>query len=167
MKHVILQEPLLLNSRVEVSIATPTNSFLRELYPIFNRDTSRFNIVILILKMENDIMEIQGDQQIERDSILDDLMQMGILFKQELNEKGYFIDYIDPVSGLALHSNTNEVYADATGCERILKMDTVTVGCCKLISHKKWSTNIYPFTLFTTAPAHIILEFLQKHYTDK
>ena len=161
MKHQILHPTSLLNPRTEVTIAKPTDSFLRELYPVFKRDTSRFNIVILILKMDNDLLDSTGNQQIERDDKLDLLMALGKHMRQSMSDKGYFLDYMDPTSGLAMNSNTNVVYADITGCERILQMDVSTTGCCKLVSHSKWGTNIYPFTLFTTAPANIILEHLK------
>ena len=165
MKHVILQQPLLLQNDMEVSVAKPSPVFLRELYPVFNRDTSLFNIVIIICKMDNDILDSQSNQQKERDDKLDRLMRMGAEFRKSLQKQGFFSDYMDPVSGLAMNSNTNIVYADSVGCERILKMDVVNIGCCKLISHKKWSTNIYPFTIFTTAPPQVILESLNEILT--
>ena len=166
MKHVILQEPILLRKDTEVSIAKPTPVFLREIYPVFNRDTSLFNIVIIILKMENDVLNTQSNQQQERDEKLDELMKLGSYLRADLHTKGHFVDYMDPVSGLAMHSTTNIVYADSTGCERVFKMDVVNIGCCKLISHKKWGTNIYPFTIFTTAPATLVLSSLHSHYAN-
>eukprot|EP00834_Sanchytrium_tribonematis_P001210 NODE_27_length_39007_cov_1.590650.p25 type:complete len:170 gc:universal NODE_27_length_39007_cov_1.590650:14761-15270(+) len=158
MKHEILQEPILLSNNIEASIIRPTKSFLRELEPIFNRDTTRFNVVILILKMQNDILGNQ--QQEERDEHLDFVMSVGKELKEVFHHQ-YYVDYCDPVSGLIIGSNSNNVYADANGCERLLKMDVVSIGCCKLVSHKKWGTNIYPFTLFTTAPPEKILKELR------
>eukprot|EP00835_Amoeboradix_gromovi_P002847 NODE_170_length_16226_cov_0.451169.p10 type:complete len:179 gc:universal NODE_170_length_16226_cov_0.451169:14523-15059(+) len=163
-RHVILQETLLIQKDMEITIAKPSSVFLRELYPVFNRDTSLFNIVIFILKMENDILNSQSNQQRERDDKLDRLMKMGSDLKKRINDKGYFLDYMDPVSGLAMNSKTNIVYADSSGCESVLKMDVVNIGCCKLISHKKWGTNIYPFTVFTSAPAPLILDSVNEHF---
>lgn len=54
-------------------------------------------------------------------------------------------------------------YSDVDANEILLKMKVSNVcGTCRMLSHPEWSINVYPATLFTTAPMEEVKRVLQE-----
>lgn len=77
-------------------------------------------------------------------------------------------DLTDPCSGLpVLSERGGSYYPDVIGGQMLLNYDIIDTGCCKLLSHPKWHTKVYPATLFTTAPLEAVVPLLAKPFSLK
>ena len=75
----------------------------------------------------------------------------------------YWADYVDPCSGLPMRTKScQRVYGEVDACETLLGYDCANVGCCKILSHPKWGSHVYPATIFTTAPAEVVVKALER-----
>ena len=54
-------------------------------------------------------------------------------------------------------------YNEVNGCSSLLSMSVLPMGPCSLLVHPSWGTAVYPASLFTTAPLHLLEETLQQH----
>ena len=70
-----------------------------------------------------------------------------------LREKGFWCDYIDPCSGLAMiHKESQRVYGEVDALVTLLNYEYTNVGRCKIVIHPKWGSSVYPASLFAIAP---------------
>ena len=89
-------------------------------------------------------------------------------FAQELTSRihalGYWADYIDPCSGLAvITANSNKVYSEVDGMQTLLNYRVLNAGFCKVLLHPVWGSAVYPASIFTTAPQETVAELLQSY----
>jgi len=99
----------------------------------------------------------------EKDALLESFMAWAQEICQELRDEGHWADLTDPCSGYPVFGDRGPGwYPDVIGGQMLLRYDLINTGCCKLLSHPKWTTKVYPATLFTTAPAEILYPKLSK-----
>lgn len=80
----------------------------------------------------------------------------------QLRAKGYWADYIDPCSGLPMISlNCNKVYSEVDGMECLLNYKAYNAGFCKILTHPKWGSAVYPATIFAHAPAEVVQSLIE------
>ena len=83
--------------------------------------------------------------------------------RDRIVEEGHWADYTDPASGYPVHGERGGMTLnDVDVSLQCLKYKTVDLGVCKLISHPKWKTAVYPATMVTTAPLDVLVAALQK-----
>ena len=81
---------------------------------------------------------------------------------EQLRAKGYWADYIDPCSGLPMMTlNCNKVYSEVDGMECLLNYKAYNAGFCKILTHPKWGSAVYPATIFAHAPAEIVTSLIE------
>ena len=81
---------------------------------------------------------------------------------EQLRAKGFWADYIDPCSGLPMISlNCNKVYSEVDGMECLLNYKAYNAGFCKILTHPKWGSAVYPATIFAHAPADIVRSLIE------
>lgn len=81
---------------------------------------------------------------------------------EQLRAKGYWADYIDPCSGLPMMTlNCNKVYSEVDGMECLLNYKAYNAGFCKILTHPKWGSAVYPATIFAHAPAEIVTNLIE------
>lgn len=74
-------------------------------------------------------------------------------------------DLTDPCSGLpVLSERGGEFYPDVIGGQMLLSYDVIDTGCCKLLSHPRWQTKVYPATMFSNAPLEILTPLLARPF---
>ena len=89
-------------------------------------------------------------------------MEFGKHICQVIRSKGYWADYIDPCSGLPMISlNCNKVYSEVDGMECLLNYKAYNAGFCKILTHPKWGSAVYPATIFAHAPPGIVQELIE------
>jgi hypothetical protein len=90
-------------------------------------------------------------------------------FGKELCERiramGYWADYIDPCSGLPMMTREcNKVYSEVDGMECLLHYKAYNAGFCKVLTHPKWGSAVYPATMFCYGPRDPIVQLVQEYY---
>lgn len=78
---------------------------------------------------------------------------------KELERNGHWADVADPSSGYAVFTQRGSAtYSEVDGAQRLRAFDSVQAGGCYLLSHPRWGVNVYPATLFATAPIDVLRE---------
>lgn len=81
---------------------------------------------------------------------------------EQIRLKGYWADYIDPCSGLPMISlNCNKVYSEVDGMECLLNYKSYNAGFCKILTHPKWGSAVYPATIFAHAPVNVVKNLIE------
>jgi hypothetical protein len=89
-------------------------------------------------------------------------LDFGKYICQSLRSKGYWADYIDPCSGLPMISlNCNKVYSEVDGMECLLNYKAYNAGFCKILTHPKWGSAVYPATIFAHAPPEVVRDLIE------
>lgn len=89
-------------------------------------------------------------------------LEFGKHICEQLRSKGYWADYIDPCSGLPMLSlNCNKVYSEVDGMECLLNYKAYNAGFCKILTHPRWGSAVYPATIFAHAPAEVVRSLLE------
>jgi Methylmalonic aciduria and homocystinuria type D protein len=58
----------------------------------------------------------------------------------------------------------HKVYSEVDGMEVLLNYKAHNAGFCKILTHPQWGSAVYPATIFTYAPRHIVIGLLADHY---
>lgn len=60
---------------------------------------------------------------------------------------------------------TTQVYSEVDSMECLLNYKAFNAGFCKILTHPKWGSSVYPATIFCHAPSHIIMKLVQDYPT--
>ncbi|GAB5590182.1 hypothetical protein Unana1_05082 [Umbelopsis nana] len=155
------------NSDFEYSIHAPPPRFQRELAHIFpamkRQDLKRILVVPVIQRCDNDMVGITKTINSERDVRLELFVEWGKLVVDRLRSVGMWADIMDPASGYPIYGPPGaSPYPDVQGTQALLKYDVQNTGCCHVLLHPTWGSKIYPSTLFTTAPADILVKVIEE-----
>lgn len=89
----------------------------------------------------------------ERESLTHTFVESAKKICEEIKNAGYWADFIDPASGHAYYSeNRNNTLVETDDCFNQLGFSVEDLGCCKVLQHKQWQSNIFVGILFTNAP---------------
>eukprot|EP00127_Corallochytrium_limacisporum_P000496 Clim_evm25s14 gene=Clim_evmTU25s14 len=148
--------------RIEWNVCICPKSFHEYLRYVFvGRDPKNIHIIPTFQPCKNDMVGIGINVDDEKDERLEDFRHWADLAIEEFKAMGYWGDLTDPCSGMPVYSQSNSYYPDVNGAELLLRYTTFSTGCCKVLSHPKWGTKVYPATLFTDAPLEVIDEVLR------
>lgn len=98
----------------------------------------------------------------EKDRLLENFMDWSEEVTSRLIELGYWAEYCDPCSGLPMHSPGNVVYAEVQGLCLLRGYSTMNVGTCKVVLHPSWGASVYPASMFTDAPFHVLTKVMSE-----
>ena len=62
-----------------------------------------------------------------------------------------------------LTKNCNKVYSEVDGMEVLLNYRSYNAGFCKILTHPKWGSAVYPATVFVHAPFVVVKEALDTY----
>jgi hypothetical protein len=92
-------------------------------------------------------------------------MEFGDEVCQKIRQAGYWADYIDPCSGLPMLTKCcNKVYSEVDGMECLLNYKAYNAGFCKVLTHPRWGSAVYPATMFCYAPRDVVTNILHSQY---
>jgi hypothetical protein len=167
-------------SVIEVSCHELRPAFLREMEGVLpSTDIPGLLAIATMQRSKHDLVQIGENIEIEKDRCLENFMSFARalcdlivkvpLTAQPIEEdpnisKFYFADFIDPCSGLAmLHQESQKVFSEVDSAIQLLGYATQNCGCCKVLLHPNWGSAVYPATIFTNLPYHLLTsEFMQK-----
>ena len=56
--------------------------------------------------------------------------------------------------------NCNKVYSEVDGMECLLNYKSYNAGFCKILTHPKWGSAVYPATIFAYAPPDVVRDVI-------
>jgi len=123
------------------------------------------NLALLALptnqRAREDLVAVGDHIEVEKDRLLNVFMEFGADICQKIRSHGYWADYIDPCSGLPMLTlNCNKVYSEVDGMECLLNYRAYNAGFCKILTHPRWGSAVYPATIFAYCPAEVAREVL-------
>ena len=166
------------NDDLECSLHYLPKPLLREFGHVFNDqyikfgaqapddDTQSQQLVLLAIptnqKAREDLVAVGEHIEREKDRLLNVFITFGKYLCDELRTRGFWADYIDPCSGLPMISlNCNKVYSEVDGMECLLNYKAYNAGFCKILTHPKWGSAVYPATIFAHAPADVVKSLIE------
>lgn len=63
-----------------------------------------------------------------------------------------------------ISTDCNKVYSEVDGMECLLNYKSYNAGFCKILTHPKWGSSVYPATIFAYAPQQVVIRLLHEHY---
>ncbi|KAJ0061105.1 hypothetical protein NL108_007833 [Boleophthalmus pectinirostris] len=89
----------------------------------------------------------------ERDELLSRFITGAKQICTELHREGHWADFIDPSSGLPFYGPyTNLTLFETDERYSALGFRVEDLGCCRVLRHPLWGTNVFVGTIFTAAP---------------
>ena len=177
----LLSRTLNSTDSLEVSLHTLPKQLLREFRHVFRDEYLNFlpdagamdtgaastagNMVLLALptnqRAREDLVAVGDHIEAEKDRLLNVFMEFGADICQKIRARGFWADYIDPCSGLPMLTlNCNKVYSEVDGMECLLNYRAYNAGFCKILTHPKWGSAVYPATIFAYCPEGVAREAL-------
>jgi len=115
-------------------------------------------------KARADLVAVGDHIEEEKDRLLNVFVEFAKALCERIAERGYWADYIDPCSGLPMiATNCNKVYSEVDGMECLLNYKSHNAGFCKILTHPKWGSAVYPATIFAHCPRDLALEILRSY----
>jgi hypothetical protein len=107
-------------------------------------------------RAREDLVAIGDHIEREKDRLLNVFISFGKDVCEKIRSKGYWADFIDPCSGLPmLTQNCNKVYSEVDGMECLLNYKSYNAGFCKILTHPRWGSAVYPATIFAHCPVSV------------
>jgi len=127
---------------------------LARLLPDWSR-TSPISVVTLSQKTQHDMASWSIEMEDEREILLDQFISMAETVCERLTEKGYLADFIDPSCGRPyLGKYSTDTFFETDERYRHLGFTIEDLGCCKVLTHRIFGSNVFIGALFTTAPVN-------------
>ena len=143
---------------MEISLHQCREAFLREMEMVLpGKNLENLMCIATMQHAREDLVKIGDKIEVEKDRLLENFMAFAKAFCTLIENKGYFADYIDPCSGLAMITReANKVYSEVDGAQQLLGYSVHNAGCCKILLHPSWGSAVYPASIFTTAPSEVV-----------
>mgnify|MGYP000390650506 CR=1 FL=1 len=158
---------------IECSVHTLPKPLIREFRHVFgekyNEDLMQDDGMELLAIPTNqqarqDLVAVGDEIELEKDRLLNVFLEFGKELCERVRDIGYWADYIDPCSGLPMITkDCNKVYSEVDGMECLLNYRAYNAGFCKVLTHPKWGTYVYPATIFCYAPRDKIMAIVQEY----
>ena len=111
-----------------------------------------------------DLVAVGEEIEFEKDRLLNVFLDFGKDLCEKLRGQGFWADYIDPCSGLPMMTkDCNKVYSEVDGMECLLNYRAYNAGFCKVLTHPRWGSAVYPATIFCYAPRDLVVKLVQEY----
>mmetsp|Transcript_35016 Transcript_35016/g.35654 ORF Transcript_35016/g.35654 Transcript_35016/m.35654 type:complete len:196 (+) Transcript_35016:130-717(+) len=150
----------------EAYITPSTKTLDRELQYVFPSLDVKTGITVIatLQKSKVDLVSYGPEEEREKDRLLINFMKLGESLSLSLSTVGYWIDYIDPCSGLPmLAQSSGKTFNEVDCVTSLLQFRSMNAGCCKILLHPGWGSAVYPASIFTTAPHDVIISHIQRY----
>eukprot|EP01039_Chlorochromonas_danica_P008851 gene8851-9760_t len=140
-----------------------SKSLIEDIAHVFPDRTIDHPVVITTMqhaKME--LVQLGQEVDAEKDFLLERFVRFATAVCQRVQKKGFWIDFIDPCSGLPMHGAGNSIYNEVQSAQILLGYDYMNAGCCKVLLHPVWTTAVYPASIVSTAPPELVINVLNE-----
>mmetsp|Transcript_10931 Transcript_10931/g.32517 ORF Transcript_10931/g.32517 Transcript_10931/m.32517 type:complete len:163 (-) Transcript_10931:1150-1638(-) len=125
-------------------------------------DLDKLLIVPTCQRAVTDLVKTGEEVEKEKDELLEKFMEWAKKVCKTLEDQGYWSDFIDPCSGLAMiHQDSQIVYSEVEALSILKGYSTANAGCCKVLLHPKWGSSVYPASMFSCAPKDVLLKAIE------
>jgi len=126
------------------------------------------SVITISFKTENNMASWSDEVADERDQKLAEFYKTANNFVKLLEGFGEWADYIDPVEGKPWLGKRTETMVEQTSknFNEISCLSVEDYGCCEMLSHEKFGTNVYVGTIVTSMEASNLLFTLLKKGPD-
>ncbi|XP_034140944.1 methylmalonic aciduria and homocystinuria type D homolog, mitochondrial-like [Drosophila guanche] len=125
----------------------------QELFPNNPELSQGMTVMTISQKSINDMSSWSSKVIDERESLMEKFVFTAERMCNYLKSLGYWADFIDPSSGRPYNGDyTPATFFETDERYRKFGFEIEDLGCCKVISHSKWGTNLFVGALFTNAP---------------
>ncbi|CAD7694137.1 unnamed protein product [Nyctereutes procyonoides] len=146
----------LINAPGEQEISSAETYFenAKSLFP--EGATNKLMILTMTQKTKNDMTVWSEEVENEREMLLEKFINGAKEICYALPE-GYWVDFIDPSSGLAFFGPyTNNTVFETDERYRHLGFSVDDLGCCKVVRHRLWGTHVGSIFTNATPDSHIM-----------
>lgn len=110
-------------------------------------------VVTVTQRSQQDMSRWSSAVEAEREQLLQTFIQGAAQICSELQQEGHWADFIEPSSGLPFYGPyTNLPLFETDDRYSLLGFTVEDLGCCKVLRHTLWGTNVFVGTIFTDAP---------------
>eukprot|EP00035_Acanthoeca_spectabilis_P006267 m.122593 g.122593 ORF g.122593 m.122593 type:complete len:175 (-) comp13425_c0_seq4:65-589(-) len=168
-EHIEVEPTVNESCGIEYSVHRILPRMIPDLERVFpGVDLTNTLVVPTFQECKCDLIANGPEPDAEKDRLLETFVAWAKVVCAALRADGHWADLTDPCSGLpVLSERGGSYYPDVIGGQMLLNYDIIDTGCCKLLSHPKWHTKVYPATLFTTAPLEAVVPLLAKPFSLK
>lgn len=156
-----------LDIEMEYSLFQCPHKMLWEIHLVFPQLRNHEQNVIIIptfQKTINDMVSLSNRSiDEEKDLLLENVYVFALSLAEGLKKinESYWLDFIDPASGLPVLSAYQTVYPEVTFISRLLKYPVLQCDSCAVVSHPLWHTHCYISSIISTAPINVINQVIQ------
>ncbi|KAJ0026494.1 hypothetical protein NQD34_017494 [Periophthalmus magnuspinnatus] len=125
---------------------------------------SSLTVVTVTQRTLLDMTRWDAQVEQEREELLRRFINGATQICSELHREGHWADFIDPSSGLPFYGPyTNLTLFETDERYSALGFSVEDLGCCRVLRHSLWGTNVFVGTIFTAALPHDcgVMEILQ------
>nr|CAB3263877.1 methylmalonic aciduria and homocystinuria type D homolog, mitochondrial-like [Phallusia mammillata] len=136
---------------VELAIQDCPKVLQRDITSMFmNMPKKKITVITITQKTQNDMSAWNQHVEEERDKLLQNFITTATEICHLLRANSIWCDFIDPSSGQPFFSQyTNHTLFETDDRYNHLGFRIEDLGCCKVITHKKWGSHIFVGSIFT------------------
>lgn len=152
---VAIASSLSVTNKVECKIQECPATMRKDFQSLFSDtpDLSNLTVITISQETDNDMAVWSEKVEEERETLTGLFIENAKEVCRKIQDCGYWADFIDPASGLAFNSgNQNRTLFETDDRFNQLGFDVEDLGCCKVLMHKQWKSNVFVGVIFTNAP---------------
>ncbi|XP_066927760.1 cobalamin trafficking protein CblD-like [Clytia hemisphaerica] len=145
-----------LDHNVECKIQSCPDHLMKSFTSLFDSFPANEQLTVITLsqKTENDMTTWSEEVENEREELTGIFIDNAKEICSKIKENGHWADFIEPASGHAYYSShRNETLFETDDRLNQLGFEIEDLGCCKVLLHNEWKSNVFVGIIFTNAPA--------------
>ncbi|EGG24394.1 hypothetical protein DFA_06544 [Cavenderia fasciculata] len=139
---------------------------LKEMFPTPIQDNDD-NLYVVMFWFKTDLpMSGYSDKtETERETQASKFAILGNSISTSIIDKGYWSDFIDPMSGIPslTRENANAIFVPSEHGHS-LGIEIVDVGCCQVMVHPLWKVRAFFSMVVASAPLDVILDSVNSNF---
>lgn len=128
-------------------------SELHTLFLNYDATTQPFTAIMVAFPTKLDMSAWSPEVEAERKQLAEQFTTMAQQISTHLADQNYWVDFIDPANGKPFYGPpTSDALFETDERLRHFGIETVDLGCCRVVEHLQYGTNVFIGCIFTSAP---------------